>query len=1060
MLVTNHLAASAQFDVVRINAEFADQTSDHDPLVAAFDLPPPTTNYTLQLLHLSDGEAGLLAPQTAPNLAALVDAFDDDYANTLILAGGDDFLAGPFLAGGTDLSVTATLNAVSGSTIGATTNIPIGAVDIAMLNAIGVEASTIGNHEFDLGSRVLRDAFSPNLGAAGWVGAQFPYLSANLDFSGDADLNPRFTNTLDGGTGTLIPEASTLKGRIAPSAVITKGGEKIGLVAATTQILEAISSPTGTEVKGFPTGPGANGEVDDMNLLAAQLQPVINELIAEGVNKIILQSHLQQIENEQLLATKLTGVDIILSAGSNTRLADADDDLVAFPGHEATADGPYPIVTQGLDGKPTLIVNTDGEYTYLGRLVVEFDANGEIILDSLTANQAINGAHAATADNVAEAWGTTVGNLADTAFADGTKGDKVEDLTDAVQAVINIQDGNVFGFTDVYLEGERAIVRTQETNLGDLSADANSFAAREAIGDTPLLVSLKNGGGIRAQIGTVSDPDPVTGEIDKLPPAANPEAGKPEGGVSQLDIENSLRFNNRLMVFDTTPQGLLNILNWGAGLPANNGGFPQIGGVRFSYDPDLPGNVGSTPGSRIRDVALIDENGNVVALIVDDGVVVPGAPALISVVTLNFTANGGDGYPVKANGENFRYLLNDGTLSAPVSEVLDFTAPANAPANALGEQKAFADYMQEFHATPGTAYDQADTPISEDTRIQNLNFRDDTVFDSAPIFGDNNDNVLNGTAGNDTIDGRDGDDKIFGKGGADDLKGGRGDDKISGGDGNDLIDGARGDDTMDGGTGNDIFVADLPSDDDHGHGHHDRPWWWFDDWHDGLSRWFGGDRHDEGDTYDGGAGVDTLDFRAVSDEVEIDLNDGTTRFGSDTIKNIENLWGGSNGDELAGNDLANVLRGNGGDDELDGEKGNDRLFGGEGKVDLGGGKGNDVLVGGKGKDTLTGGDGIDQFVFNSLDDARDVIRDFDKHGSDKDQIVLAQTMFTGFAGDDGADLVAGGFLRTRSIGGGKTEIQVDVDGGGNSWQALAEVSTQLTSAELATQVVLVQDPVV
>ena len=77
-----------------------------------------------------------------------------------------------------------------------------------------------------------------------------------------------------------------------------------------------------------------------MDLLASQLQPVINELIAEGVNKIILQSHLQQIANEQLLATKLSGVDIILAAGSNTRLADADDELVAFPGHEADRRGP------------------------------------------------------------------------------------------------------------------------------------------------------------------------------------------------------------------------------------------------------------------------------------------------------------------------------------------------------------------------------------------------------------------------------------------------------------------------------------------------------------------------------------------------------------------------------------------------------------------------------------------------------------------------------------------------------------------------------------------------
>ncbi|MGH8430261.1 MAG: choice-of-anchor I family protein, partial [Solimonas sp.] len=350
--------------------------------ITVFELDAGSTApaYTLQLLHFSDGEAGLLAGDTAPDLAALIDAFDDDFANTLILSGGDNFLPGPFLNAGTDPSLSAL------AAIGATAP---GRPDIAMLNAMGVEASTIGNHEFDLGSTVFRDAFTP---AAPWVGAQFPYLSLNLDFSGDSALNPRFTNTVGDGAATSIAEASTLKGRIAPSAVITEGGEKIGLVGATTQVLEAISAPNGTEVKGFPTGPGANGEVDDMDLLAAQLQPIIDELIAEGVNKIVLMSHLQQIQNEKLLATKLSGVDIILSAGSNTRLGDDDDQAVAFPGHEATFADTYPIVTQGLDGKSTLIVNTDGEYTYLGRLVVDFDAKGDIIVDSLSANQPINGA--------------------------------------------------------------------------------------------------------------------------------------------------------------------------------------------------------------------------------------------------------------------------------------------------------------------------------------------------------------------------------------------------------------------------------------------------------------------------------------------------------------------------------------------------------------------------------------------------------------------------------------------------------------------------------------------
>ncbi|TCT02429.1 5'-nucleotidase C-terminal domain-containing protein [Aquabacter spiritensis] len=747
----------------------------------------PVDTFILQLLHLADGEAGLLASTTAPHLAALVDAFDDDYANTLILAGGDNFLPGPFLAAGTDLSVIDEVNAVTGSTISLTSNLPIGAVDIAIHNAIGVEASAIGNHEFDLGSRVLRDAISPNLGATGWVGANFVHLSSNLDFSGDGDLNPRFTNTVDGDPETEIAEASTLKGRIAPAAVITKGGEKIGLIGATTQILESISSPSGTEVKGFPTGTGSNGEVDDMDLLAAQLQPIIDEMLASGINKIIIQSHLQQIANEQLLATKLRGVDIILAAGSNTRLGDGDDEAVDFPGHEGEFEGNYPLQATDLDGKTTLIVNTDNEYTYLGRLVVEFDANGDIIPPTL-AMGTINGAYAATAENVAEAWNVEVAELDETAFADGTKGAQVRSLTEAVQEVINAKDSDVFGYTNVYLEAERGIVRNQETNLGNLSSDANAYAARRILDDeAPFIVSLKNGGGIRAQIGTLSAPDPVDGSVDKLPPPANAEAGKLEGGVSLLDVENSLRFNNRLMVYDTTPQGLLNILNWGAGLSANNGGFPQIGGVRYSYDPDLPGNFIdsngiATPGSRIRDVALIDADGNVIARIADDGVILADAPDLITVVTLNFTANGGDGYPVKANGENFRFLLADGTVSAAVHESRDFTSTnvetgvGDLIGLSLGEIDAFGVYMQAEHGTPATAFDEADTPQTLDTRIQNVNVRTDTVLSSPAVEGLAGTDMLEGTVGNDAL---------LGMAGNDFLNGGMGDDLLDGGEGDD-----------------------------------------------------------------------------------------------------------------------------------------------------------------------------------------------------------------------------------------------------------------------------------
>lgn len=802
----------------------------------------PAGTYTLQLLHFADAEAGLLASTTAPNLAALVDAFEDDYFNSITLAGGDNFIPGPFFAAGADPSIAAVLpgGAVQGR------------VDIALHNAIGVQASTIGNHEFDFGSQGLADAFRP---AGAWVGAQFPYLSANLDFSGDAVLNPAFTETL-GVNG--LEEAASLNGRIAPSAIITENGERIGLVGVTTQLLEQISSPTGTEVKGFPTGPGANGEADNLQLLAIQLQPYIDDLIAQGVNKIILMSHLQLLGNEEALAPLLSGVDIVLAAGSNTRLGDADDEAVAFPGHAADFADTYPIVTQGIDGGNTLIVNTDNEFTYLGRLVVDFDAEGDIIVDNLAGRTSTNGAYAATDENVAEAYGvgqtanisveTSAGtlsalaameaaagnayanfhstafpggevrgqlvlaqdnrdangdgtlvfdvdlsgdievppvateafgsgriivvasagtftysseytiynlaqadlvgghihigapgvngpieenilgdpgtvvsafdyNLVDTAFADGTRGDAVQALTEAVQNVIDVKSSNVFGYSDVYLEGARAAVRNQETNLGNLTADANADAAKDALGltATDYLVSLKNGGGIRAQIGTVSG----TGSDVVFGP-------NPGGEVSQLDVENSLRFNNGLMVFDTTPQGLLNILNNPAATTPNNGGFLQLGGIQISYDPDL------AAGSRIRDIALVNEAGEKVA-VVDDGVVVPGAPATITMVALNFTANGGDGYPIKANGSNFRFLLDDSTVSAPVDPALDFTAGAVVPANILGEQGAFEEYLSENFGTPALAYDVADTSADLDLRIQNQNLRTDTVLDPASI---------------------------------------------------------------------------------------------------------------------------------------------------------------------------------------------------------------------------------------------------------------------------------------------------------------------------------------
>lgn len=88
---------------------------------------------------------------------------------------------------------------------------------------------------------------------------------------------------------------------------------------------------------------------------------------------------------------------------------------------------------------------------------------------------------------------------------------------------------------------------------------------------------------------------------------------------------------------------------------------------------------------------------------------------------------------------------------------------------------------------------------------------------------------------------------------------------------------------------------------------------------------------------------------------------------------IEDAFGGTDGDYISGNNVANLLKGNGGADEIYGLSGNDRVIGDAGNDILDGGAGNDRIIGGTGDDTLygragsdvlIGGGGNDSYVLN------------------------------------------------------------------------------------------------
>ena len=125
------------------------------------------------------------------------------------------------------------------------------------------------------------------------------------------------------------------------------------------------------------------------------------------------------------------------------------------------------------------------------------------------------------------------------------------------------------------------------------------------------------------------------------------------------------------------------------------------------------------------------------------------------------------------------------------------------------------------------------------------------------------------------------------------------------------------------------------------------------------------------DILDGAAGSDTADYGDKTASVSVTLNGATDASVSvggvaeDTIRNIENIFGGSGQDVLRGDSLANFFNGGGGNDELRGGGGNDVLDGAADidvadyrdkavavSVTLNGATNTSVLIGGVAEDTI------------------------------------------------------------------------------------------------------------
>lgn len=393
--------------------------------------------------------------------------------NVLVVDGGDMFQGLPFA------------------------NLENGKSVINIVNQVGYDAMTVGNHEFDFGSDNMMEIHSA---------INFPMISANILKDGKQAFE-----------GSMIKEV---------------GGIKIGIFG--------ISTPE----TAFKTHPDNVVGYEFTDIIESSKTEVA-KLKADGAQVIVMLGHLGLYEGDytsDLVAQAVEGIDIIVDGHSHTKL------------------------TEGLMVNDTLIVSAETALKSVG--IVELT-----VVDGKVTEK-------------------TASLLTYKDFADVTPVQSIVDEIATVEAAQAPILGEVIGKTAVELVGTRGVVRTGESNLGQLATDA-------MIELTGADMAITNGGGIRASIAA--------------------------GDITMKDMVTVFPFGNTVMVKEITGKDIVAALEHGTSdYPNEKGAFPHVAGITFTLNGFAPA------GERITDVKI---GGQKIEL-----------DKTYEVATNDFMATGGDGY--------------------------------------------------------------------------------------------------------------------------------------------------------------------------------------------------------------------------------------------------------------------------------------------------------------------------------------------------------------------------------------------------------------------------------
>lgn len=434
-------------------------------------------------------------------------------------------------------------DAIQGAPIGTLSD---GGYLIDIMNQVGYDFAIPGNHEFDYG------------------------MPRFLELAGKLNCGYYSSNFMDLRTGAPA---------LAPYKMFTYGASKVAFVGATTPESFTKSTPAYFQ--------DANGnyiysfcEDETGQKLYTQIQAAVDSARAEGADYVILVGHL----GENGTTERWTSDNVI----KNTTGID-----VCIDGHSHEEYAKY---IKSKDGRDVLLTQTGTKLKDIGKLVIR--ADGTITNELVKEVPAGESAGVYTVKN-----GDTLSRIAKRELGSYDRwteiyhanrsivknpnillpgmqlvipgkssvneaGKAVDYDTDqyvkAIQAQFNETLKAVIGHTDVELTvnnlstGERA-VRSAETNLGDLTADAYRYVLGADIG-------LSNGGGIRASIKA--------------------------GNITYNDTLTVFPFGNMGCVVEVSGQKIKDALEMASkNAPEESGGFLQVSGLTYTIDTSVPSGV-------------------------------------------------------------------------------------------------------------------------------------------------------------------------------------------------------------------------------------------------------------------------------------------------------------------------------------------------------------------------------------------------------------------------------------------------------------------------------------